>query len=244
MPATPDGFGNIGTRERASALAAVALVQAALALVLLSGFRVLVPRPDEIVERLIQITLPKAPPPPPPVVRVQSRAEQPHQAAAAAPRTAPAPRGGSPGPIPAHALPSVVPIVSIHPTAPPSGGGTGTGPAIGSGQGGGPGGTGYGEGGEGGTDLEQIAGAIYPSDYPRHLRDAGIGGRVEFVFTVGVDGRVTSCAITHSSGVVELDFLTCRLVQQRFRYRPSTDRYGRPIPDRVEGEHEWIARRR
>jgi len=44
--------------------------------------------------------------------------------------------------------------------------------------------------------------------------------------------------------VVELDLLTCRLVQQRFRYRPSTDRYGRPYPEVVEGEHEWIAYRR
>ena len=42
----------------------------------------------------------------------------------------------------------------------------------------------------------------------------------------------------------ELDVLTCRLVQQRFVYRPSTDRYGRPIADQVEGEHEWVARGR
>jgi protein TonB len=244
MPASPDGFGNLGTRDRASALAAVAVVQAVLALALLSGFRVTVQRSGELVERLIQITLPKVPPPPPPVVRVEPRAAQPREATAAAPRTAPAPRGGSPGSVPAHALPSVTPIVPIQPTAPPSGGGTGTGPALGSGQGGGPGGTGYGEGGEGGTDLEQIAGAIYPSDYPRRLREAGIGGTVEFEFTVGVNGRVAGCRITRSSGVVELDLLTCRLVQQRFRYRPSTDRYGRPYPEVVEGEHEWIAYRR
>ena len=132
----------------------------------------------------------------------------------------------------------------IQPNAAPSGGGTGNGSAAGSGQGGGPGGNGDGEGGEGGTDLEQIAGGIFPSDYPRHLRDAGIGGRVEFVFTVAVDGRVSRCAVTRSSGVPELDALTCRLVQQRFRYRPSTDRYGRPIPDQVEGEHEWVSTRR
>ena len=88
----------------------------------------------------------------------------------------------------------------------------------------------------------QIAGEIRPSDYPRDLRERGIGGRVGMVFTVGANGRVTSCRITRSSGIPELDALTCRLIQQRFRYRPSTDRYGRPIPDEVEGEHDWIAR--
>ena len=71
----------------------------------------------------------------------------------------------------------------------------------------------------------------------------GIGGRVGMVFTVGANGRVTSCTVTRSSGVPELDSLTCRLIQQRFRYRPSTDRYGRPIPDEVEGEHDWVAGR-
>jgi protein TonB len=244
MPAATQGFGAIRPRDRVSAIAAVAVVQVGLGLALLSGLRVAVPRPEEMVERLIQITLPKLPPPPPPVVRIEPRPQASHRHESAAPRAAPVPPGGSPGPVPAHASPSVTPVVAIHPTAAPSGGGTGSGPAIGSGQGGGPGGNGYGDAGEGGTDLEQIAGAILPSDYPRHLRDAGIGGRVEFVFTVGVDGRVTRCSVTRSSGVGELDALTCRLVQQRFRYRPSTDRYGRPTPDEVEGEHEWISNRR
>jgi protein TonB len=76
------------------------------------------------------------------------------------------------------------------------------------------------------------------------LRAAGIGGRVYFTFRVEPSGRVSRCTITRSSGVPQLDALTCRLVQQRFVYRPSTDRYGRPIADEVEGEHEWIARGR
>jgi protein TonB len=133
-------------------------------------------------------------------------------------------------------------VVAVRPSAAPSGGGSGSGPAIGSGAGGGAGGNGYGGDDGGGTDLEQIAGSIEASDYPRHLRDAGIGGRVSFVFTVEPNGRVGRCTITRSSGVPELDALTCRLVQQRFVYRPSTDRYGRPIADEVEGEHDWVAR--
>jgi protein TonB len=132
-------------------------------------------------------------------------------------------------------------VVAVKPTAAPSGGGSGSGPAVGAGAGGGSGDTGYGADEDGGTDLEQIAGAITQSDYPKHLRDAGVGGRVSFVFTVEPNGRVGRCTVIRSSGVPELDQLTCRLIQQRFVYRPSTDRYGRPIEDEVEGEHDWVA---
>jgi periplasmic protein TonB len=62
-------------------------------------------------------------------------------------------------------------------------------------------------------------------------------------FRVERTGRVSRCTVTQSSGVPELDALTCRLIVQRFRYRPSTDRYGRPIADTVDGEHEWIPHR-
>jgi len=225
-------------RERLVALAAVALVQLGLGAVLLSGFRVDVLRQNDVVARLIEITLPQQPPPRPPLIQVRPRQVR-HQAAA--PKAAPKPIGGSPGPQPSHVLPTPTPVVAVHPTASPSGGGTGTGPALGSGAGGGSGGQGFGGDDDGGTDLVQIAGEITSSDYPPDLRSRGIGGRVGMVFTVGPNGRVTSCTVTRSSGVPELDALTCRLIQQRFRYRPSTDRYGRPIADEVEGEHDWIA---
>jgi protein TonB len=131
-------------------------------------------------------------------------------------------------------------VVALKPSAAPSGGGSGTGPAIGSGAGGGVGGNGYGAGEGGGTDLEQIAGEITPRDYPHNLRERGIGGVVGISFRVEPSGLVSRCTVTQSSGVPELDALTCRLIVQRFRYRPSTDRYGRPIADTVDGEHEWI----
>jgi periplasmic protein TonB len=224
-------------RERAYALAAVVLVQAGLAGALLSGLHVDVSHPGDVVQRLVDISLTKPPPPPPPPVQTRPK---PQHHPAAAPKAAPVRIGGSPGPTPQHAPPSVTPIVPVQPTAAPSGGGTGSGPAAGAGAGGGAGGNGYGED-EGGTDLEQIAGEITSSDYPRHLREAGVGGRVSFVFTVEPNGRVGRCTVTRSSGVPELDQLTCRLIQQRFVYRPSTDRYGRAIEDEVEGEHDWVA---
>jgi protein TonB len=233
MPAASE----VGPRERVTALAAVALVQLALGLGLLNGLRVELSHAGQSVERLIDVALPRTPPPSPrTIARVEKK---PSHAAPPAERK---PLGGSPGPRPAHAQPSVTPVVAIEPAAPPSGGGTGSGPALGAGAGGGTGGEGNGNGG-GGTDLELISGEIYPSDYPKHLGNAGIGGRVSVTFTVRTNGRVTNCRITRSSGIAELDALTCRLMEQRFRFRPSTDRYGRPIPDEVDWDQDWIAAR-
>ena len=228
-------------RERLAAFGAVALVQVGLGLILLNGLRVEVGGPAEVVQRLIEISLPHTPPPVPPPVQPKAKPREQHSSSSA-PKALAKPIGGSPGPQPSHATPAPTPVVSVRPTAPASGGGSGTGPALGSGAGGGTGGQGYGSGDDGGgTDLVQIAGAIGQSDYPRELRERGIGGRVEFEFTVEPNGRVGRCRVTRSSGVAELDALTCRLVQQRFVYRPSTDRYGRPIEDDVDGVHDWVA---
>ena len=228
-------------RERVTALAAVVLVQAGLTAVLLSGFRVDMTRSADVVQRLVDITLAKPPPPIPP--RPVQPPPRPKHHQSSAPKAQPDKLGGSPGPQPAHAPPSVTPIVAVKPSAAPSGGGAGTGPALGSGAGGGTGGNGYGAD-EGGSDLEHISGEIERSDYPSELGRAGIGGRVSVTLTVEPNGRVSTCRITRSSGVPQLDSLTCRLMQQRFRFRPSTDRYGRPIRDEVDWDHDWIPPRR
>ena len=222
-------------RERLYALAAVVAVQLCLGFALLTGLRVDIRRSSETVLQLIAVTLSK--PPPPPLVQPPPASKPRPQSA---PKAAPDKSGGSPGPQPAHAPPAVAPVVALKPSAAPSGGSSGTGPAIGSGAGGGVGGNGYGASEGGGTDLEQIAGEITPRDYPRNLRERGIGGVVGISFRVEPSGLVSRCTVTQSSGVPELDALTCRLIVQRFRYRPSTDRYGRPIADTVDGEHEWI----
>ena len=240
MPAYRQHQSISARRDRTYAIVAAAVVQVVLAIGLLRGLRVDFARSSEAISRLINITLEQPPPvPPPPPVPVEKRAERHEEAAPKAQVKQP---GGAPGPRPAAQLPSVTPIVAVHPTAPPSGGGTGNGPATGNGAGGGAGGPGYGGDDGGGGDLEQIAGEITPRDYPRHLGNAGVGGRVGLLFTVGVNGRVTRCSVTTSSGIPELDALTCRLIQQRFVFRPSTDRYGRPVSDDVEGEHIWEAR--
>jgi protein TonB len=225
------GFMQPGDRWRS--IAAVAVVHVVLAYALLYGLSVRVQRSAEAVTQLIAVTL--APPPPIVVVEPKKRATS----SSAAPIAARDNPGGSTGPSTIKAPNPVAPIVAVAPTALP-GGNIGYGTLTGSGSGGGTGGQGTGNGdGEGGTDLEWLSGEIRRSDYPPAAFRAGIGGHVEFRFTVGVTGRVTACAITRSSGNAELDAATCRLVIQRFRYRPSTDARGRPIPVVVEGEQDW-----
>ena len=99
MPAYVQQTRTVRPRERAFALAAVALVQAGLAFALLTGLHVDVSRSGEIVQRLIDITLQKPPPPvvvPPP--------PKPRHRQASAPKAAPEKLGGSPGPRRAHAF--------------------------------------------------------------------------------------------------------------------------------------------
>ena len=58
-------------------------------------------------------------------------------------------------------------------------------------------------------------------------------------FVVASTGRVSDCDVTRSSGSRALDETTCRLIMQRFRYRPARDGAGRPIADTIRGEHVW-----
>jgi periplasmic protein TonB len=244
----PGTFEPVPPRQRLVALATAAVVQLGLVLALVSGLNVTVARMKDTAQQLIEVALPQLPKPPPPKVPEQLPRPKPEAQQESAPKTAPAPLGGSPGAARASESPAAVSIVPIRAAPVPApGGGTGTGPAVGSGSGGGTGGVGTGSGGGGdggGTELEQIGGDIFPSDYPKRLGNAGIGGLVGVIFRVEVNGRASRCRVLRSSGIPELDTLTCRLIEQRFRFRPSTDSFGRPIADEVEYDHEWTVNRR
>ncbi|MEO7814904.1 MAG: energy transducer TonB [Sphingomicrobium sp.] len=227
--------------ERLPAIIAVIIVHLAIGLALIRGLAVHYLPPASPLTRLIELTLPPVPPPPPPPEVDQPN---PTKARTAAAPALPAPKGGPKGPA---KLKTVAPDVTRSPitTAPAPGGGAGSGTAAGTGAGGGTGGNGNGAGADdGGSELEQIAGSITNRDYPRALGQAGVGGTVELTFMVEATGQVGRCAVTRSSGSSELDQLTCRLVQQRFRFRPATDRSGRPIAEEVDLEHVWDTRRR
>ena len=190
-------------------------------------------------------------PPPPPVeqaIPAEARTKAPEGAAAPpnlkaspAPIVAPPPEIRLPVPPPIPAAPAAgqgSAMAAGAATIP--GPGTGAG-GIGTGLGSGRFGTGTGGGGGGGrgTRARWLSGSIGPSDYPDRAYRARIGGTVHLRFTVAPSGRVSDCTVTRSSGSRELDAVTCRLIQQRFRYRPARDAEGRPIAERVVGEHVW-----
>jgi protein TonB len=113
-----------------------------------------------------------------------------------------------------------------------------------SGVGDGTGGGGNGDGdGTGDADTVtrpiQIKGKLRWSDLPRDLRQSHRGGELELVYRVNVDGTVSDCRITTSSGVPSLDAQTCRLITERFRFRPSRNANGRAVPGYIIERHGW-----
>lgn len=126
-----------------------------------------------------------------------------------------------------------------------AGPGTGAGGA-GEGMGAGRGGDGTGEGGGAPpVRARHLKGRLKSSDYPRAAGDAGAQGTVLAYFDVGVNGRVSGCRVVSSSRNAELDEVTCRLIERRFRYAPARDAEGRAVRD-VMGWKEvwWIGGRR
>ncbi|MBW8852717.1 MAG: TonB family protein [Xanthomonadales bacterium] len=128
----------------------------------------------------------------------------------------------------------IVPLAIPAPAATGTGG-TGSGGA-GNGNGGGGGAGGAGDG----TPPQRIGGGISDRDYPHELSDAGISGTVSVRYRVGIDGRARDCMVTRSSGSAALDAHTCALIERRFRFRPSRDADGRPVPSIIVENHSWI----
>lgn len=241
-------------RDRLRSAVAVGLLHALIGWALLTGLGY---SPSAALpEALKLLNLAEEPPPPPakparPDVEKKTRKPRPKDPeGSASPANlkntptqimAPPPeiRLPVPPPIPAAPAPGQGSAMAAGAATVP-GPGTGAG-GIGTGLGSGRFGTGTGGGGGGGrgTRARWISGGIGPSDYPDRAYRARIGGTVHLRFTVAPSGRVSDCAVTRSSGSRELDSVTCRLIVSRFRYRPARDAEGRPVAERVVGEHVW-----
>ena len=77
---------------------------------------------------------------------------------------------------------------------------------------------------------------------PNELPPAALGSnlrRVEMLFTVGSNGRVTECRIWESSTVASVDSNTCALARARLRYNPARDNAGHPIESHVILGVDW-----
>lgn len=233
--------------DRIKAGAAVLLIHAIMGYALLTGLGVApVPLTRDAALTLFTV-LPEPPRPEPKPVAPAPRQQSPRKEGAAAPPNirskpkdiaAPPPIVRTPVPPPLILPPRAANGPDLtQGAAQRPGPGTGAG---GSGDGTGSGDAGDGDGGGGGTPPRLISGRIRDSDFPRSLAEAGVGGTVGVRYVVEVNGRVTRCAVTRSSGNMELDAITCRLIEQRFRYRPSRDDYGDPVPSVIVENHSWI----
>lgn len=232
--------------ERAKALAGVAVLHALIGYAFIVGLRAdFAPAPADAL-KLIDIA---APPPPPPIAPVPAAtthtpagtAAPPSRKAHPAPIVVPPPRIRLPAPPVLPVADRAAPLPAGRERSagvtPVDGPGTGAG---GEGAGTGSGGSGSGLGGGGARRAERLSGRIANEDYPRAALRARMQGSVRVRYLVGTDGRVSGCAVTRSNAGPELDALTCRLVEQRFRYRPATDAAGRPVAETVSKTYDWI----
>ena len=234
-----------------SAAASVAIV-ALMGVLLMLGLRV----QQAIRQSVPLISLDMLPPQPQPSERPKPP-EQRH-ARKPAPKHEASPRNVRNQATPVVA-PPVKPIVVPPPvvTAPQAGVGlaanAGASNRPGPGQGAGGIGNGYGGGGLGGegngdgdgeavVGPRRIAGDLHYSDLPEGVLAPGEEATVEVLYMVNRDGRVSECHAERSSGYRVLDQLACRLIQQRFRFRPAEDRDGRPVRAGVIEHHTWFAR--
>ncbi|MDB5704928.1 MAG: hypothetical protein JWN66_2044 [Sphingomonas bacterium] len=231
--------------DRLKAAIGAAALQGLLVYALIAGLAVKMP--GAVDSRLVLFGILSPPPPPPEKVEAHPvRSTKPEGAA-------------SPPNLRSKASEIVAPVPIVLLTAPPpivaaprpgigsdrsagaadvAGPGTGAG---GMGNGTGSGGAGNGDG-DGGNDTPPrwIKGRIKDSDYPHAAKEAMIQGTVSVRYTVAVTGRVTDCIVTRSSGNAELDATTCRLIQERFRYRPSKDEDGDPVESIIVENHSWV----
>jgi protein TonB len=245
---------NEQNRDRIRSALVVAAFHALLGYALLTGLGFDVPA--QVGERLklfdaVEEPLPPLaePPPPKPTNAKRPKPKAPEGAASPANlKNTPSEIVAPPPEIRLEVPPSVIVAPIAGQGAAPAAGaaqvpgpGTGSG-GVGTGLGSGTQGTGTGGGGGGGglaTRARWLRGRISEADYPSAAFNRRIGGTVFLRFVVAPTGRVSECAVTRSSGSRELDGTTCRLILQRFRYRPARNAYGEPVAEVIRGEHVW-----
>lgn len=220
-------------QQTLAALAAGTLV-IGMALMLILGLRVNLsaPRLASLVAVSLEPPAPKPDPAPPPD---RSPAEPGAQSPANLRNRA----------SPVIAAPNPLPSVTITAATKPADGDAGqSGAADRLGTGAGAGGTGDGTGGGGGiaTEPVQIRGRLSVDDFPFGLIGPGERASVRLGYVVETDGSVSDCRIHRSSGFTQVDAMACRLIEQRFRYRPARNAAGDPVRAGVEETHTWFRR--
>lgn len=225
QPAPNQSIRRLSPGHRLIAIVTVAILHLAAILALLRAFDIdVVPESARSIVAF-DVAPPEPPPPPELTPEPQGAAAPPAPKADPVPKAAPSPRLAvkPDGPQP----PVAAQGTETRAGAADRGGGTGGG---GNGAGTGGGGSGAGKGAGAATKPVKIAGDIVDArDYPSAGRRARSGTAVTVFFTVDIDGIPRGCRVTRPSGDPEADRITCRLIEQRFRYRPATDGQGNPV---------------
>jgi TonB family protein len=87
--------------------------------------------------------------------------------------------------------------------------------------------------------AELIGGSITDEDYPPVAIREGQSGTTVVSFDVGIDGRVSDCGITQTSGSTALDDQSCALIRERFIYKPAKGPNGKPTTDARTQRVTW-----
>ncbi len=226
--------GQVSRRQRIVAGGGALLAAIAVGFGLASGLDLDVVR--KASQAIAALAIP-APPPTEPVVPQNSpsdiasgKASAANQHAKAAPIVASKPK-----------LPPITPTVAAAPhpgTGSDASAGATPNPGTGSGAGGRGDGTGAGGSGSG-TKAVWQSGTIRDRDYPRSASRARVGGEVDVRFTIQPSGRVTGCRVSRSSGDAALDTTTCRLIEERFRFKPATNAAGEAVASAYGWRQSW-----
>lgn len=83
------------------------------------------------------------------------------------------------------------------------------------------------------------AGWVTTDDYPSQELREGIEGQLRYRLSVGSNGRVTACEIVASSGAKRLDDAACKMISRRARFDAATDDSGAKVVGTYSGTVRW-----
>lgn len=84
-----------------------------------------------------------------------------------------------------------------------------------------------------------LSGSISHEDYPDEARNANAQGVTVVSIDIGIDGRISACRITESSGSKLLDDTTCSIFRDRFIFDPARSSKGVAIPETRTQRVRW-----
>lgn len=93
---------------------------------------------------------------------------------------------------------------------------------------------------EEGTPPRLRSGSISNGDYPSAAIRAREQGSVRIILNVAPYGGVTNCRVDRSSGSAALDFTTCQLATQRFKFHPGLNAAGQRVPSTYAQSVRWV----